>query len=123
MGPRSLRGCLSASRMAMDIRRCSIARCLTSGAPVSAVLKRRCDEGVGAAAATGAYVAPVAFRRRAPGVARVAGLSEIPSSSTPLPQLPTRGVGDKGVSDQYADDGYVVPAPEKWAQHPMLMAG
>ncbi|KAG2431081.1 hypothetical protein HXX76_009614 [Chlamydomonas incerta] len=109
----------------MDIRRCSIARYLTSGAPVSAalVVKRRCGEGVGAAPATGAYAAPAAARRRASGVARVAGLSEIPTSSTPLLQLPTRGVGDKGVSDQYADDGYVAPPPEEWAQHPMLMAG
>ncbi|KAG2448082.1 hypothetical protein HYH02_007107 [Chlamydomonas schloesseri] len=107
----------------MDIRRCSLARCLTSGAPVS-VAQRRCGEGVGAATPSAAYVAPVATtRRRACGVARATGLSEIPTSSTQLPQLPTRGVGDKGFSDQYADDGYVAPPPEEWAQHPMLMAG
>ncbi len=51
---------------------------------------------------------------------QASSLSEIPTSSTPLRQLTTVSAPAAG---READDGFVAPPPEEWANFDLLMAG
>lgn len=51
---------------------------------------------------------------------QASSLSEIPTSSTPLRQITTVSAP---AAVREADDGFVAPPPEEWANYDLLMAG
>ncbi|KAG2492231.1 hypothetical protein HYH03_009475 [Edaphochlamys debaryana] len=110
----SLRGCLSSCGGTVRTRCSDVARLLS---PVLGGFARQ--PSAGGPATVPCPIAPTPSRQAT--TARVAGLRDLPTSSTPLP--PLGGGAPAAQARQEADDGFVAPLPEEWAQHELLMAG